>query len=159
MVRRSFCSLSFRPNSIYCLEKASLTNKHDTLPWSELRVEVRPGLVTSASSSIPTSQTFCSPAVPLPSPMSAHRYPRMLSWMPLPSQVESKRSATFSSTLSSTLDAFQSLSADMAAAAGIGALLTKSWAGDQALTLRVDGKGEKELFRCVCPGRVHYQFC
>jgi Domain of unknown function (DUF2828) len=72
----------------------------------------------------------------------------------------------FSSTLSSTLDAFQSLSADLAAAR-IDALLTKSWAEDPALTLKViwntrsihDGKGDKELFyRCVCPGRVCYQF-
>jgi len=42
----------------------------------------------------------------------------------------------FSSTLSSTLGAFQSLSSDMAAAR-IDALLTKSWAEDPALTLRV----------------------
>src|SRR5712691_7781743 len=72
----------------------------------------------------------------------------------------------FSSTLSSMLDAFQSSSADMAAAR-IDALLTKSWAEDPAVTLRViwkmrsihDGKGNKELFyRCVYPGRVRYQF-
>jgi len=74
----------------------------------------------------------------------------------------------FSSTLSSTLDAFQSLSADMTAAR-IDALLAESWAEDPALTLRIiwntrsihDGKGDKELFyRYVCPGRVRrYQFC
>ena len=72
----------------------------------------------------------------------------------------------FSSTLSSTLDAFQSLSSDVVAAR-IHALLAKSWAEDPALTLTViwntrsihDGKGDKELFyRCVCPGCVRYQF-
>lgn len=65
----------------------------------------------------------------------------------------------FSSTLSSTLDAFQSLSADMMAVR-IDRLLAKSWAEDPALTLRViwntrsihHGKGDKELFyRYVCP--------
>ena len=42
----------------------------------------------------------------------------------------------FSSMLSSTLDALQSLSSHMAAAR-IDALLTKLWAEDPALTLRV----------------------
>ena len=74
----------------------------------------------------------------------------------------------FSSTLSNTLDAFQGLSADMTAAR-IDALLTKSWAEDPALTLRIiwntrsihDGKGDKELFyRYVRPGRARYRvFC
>jgi len=42
----------------------------------------------------------------------------------------------FSSTLSSTLDAFQNSSPDMTAAR-IDAVLAKSWAEDPALTLRV----------------------
>ena len=59
----------------------------------------------------------------------------------------------FSSTLSSTLDAFQSLSAQMAAER-IESVLAKAWEEDPALTLKIiwntrsvhDGKGDKELF-------------
>lgn len=59
----------------------------------------------------------------------------------------------FSSTLSSTLDAFQSLSAQMSTAK-IASVLSKAWDDDPALTLRIiwntrsihDGKGDKELF-------------
>ncbi|KAH9969826.1 hypothetical protein BC827DRAFT_36870 [Russula dissimulans] len=59
----------------------------------------------------------------------------------------------FSSTLSSTLDAFQCLSTEMSPAR-IDALLAKAWEEDPALTLRIiwnarsihDGKGDKELF-------------
>ncbi|KAI0252129.1 hypothetical protein BJV78DRAFT_1125031 [Lactifluus subvellereus] len=59
----------------------------------------------------------------------------------------------FSSTLSSTLDAFQSLSAGMSIAK-INSVLDKAWQEDPALTLRIiwntrsihDGKGDKELF-------------
>jgi hypothetical protein len=59
----------------------------------------------------------------------------------------------FSSTLSSTLDAFQSLSSQMAAER-IDSVLAKAWEEDSALTLKIiwntlsihDGKGDKELF-------------
>jgi Domain of unknown function (DUF2828) len=72
----------------------------------------------------------------------------------------------FSSTLSSTLDAFQSLSSQMAAER-IDSVLAEAWEEDPALTLKIiwntrsihDGKGDKELFyRCV-QTRVRYQFC
>jgi Domain of unknown function (DUF2828) len=73
----------------------------------------------------------------------------------------------FSSTLSSTLDAFQCLSTEMSPAR-IDALLAKAWEEDPALTLRIiwnarsihDGKGDKELFYMyvrVRPGRVRFQ--
>ncbi|KAH9975635.1 hypothetical protein BJV74DRAFT_967795 [Russula compacta] len=63
------------------------------------------------------------------------------------------RAPAFSSTLSSTLDAFQSLSAQMSTAT-IDSVLSKAWDEDPALTLRIiwstrsihDGKGDKELF-------------
>ncbi len=59
----------------------------------------------------------------------------------------------FSSTLSSTLDAFHSLSAQMSTAR-IDAVLAEAWEEDPALTLKIiwntrsihDGKGDKELF-------------
>ena len=59
----------------------------------------------------------------------------------------------FSSTLSSTLDAFQSLSVHMDART-IDSVLARAWAEDPALTLKIiwntrsihDGKGDKELF-------------
>ena len=59
----------------------------------------------------------------------------------------------FSSTLSGTLDAFQSLSVDMDALT-IDGVLAKAWAEDPAVTLKIiwntrsihDGKGDKELF-------------
>jgi Domain of unknown function (DUF2828) len=59
----------------------------------------------------------------------------------------------FGSTLCSTLDAFQSLSSQMAITR-IHSVLTKAWKDDPALTLRIiwntrsihDGKGDKELF-------------
>jgi hypothetical protein len=63
----------------------------------------------------------------------------------------------FSSTLSRTLDAFQSLSSYMAAER-IDFVLARAWEEDPALTLKIiwntrsihDGKGDKELFyRCV----------
>jgi hypothetical protein len=63
----------------------------------------------------------------------------------------------FSSTLSSTLDAFQSLSV-LTASARIDLILAKAWKEDPALTLKIiwntrsihDGKGDKELFyRCA----------
>ena len=41
IVRHSFCLLSFRPNSVFCPRRASLTNKPGTLPAYELQVEVR----------------------------------------------------------------------------------------------------------------------
>ena len=59
----------------------------------------------------------------------------------------------FGSTLSSTLDAFLSLSSQMSITK-INSVLTKAWKEDPALTLRIiwntrsihDGKGDKELF-------------
>jgi hypothetical protein len=59
----------------------------------------------------------------------------------------------FSSTCSSTLDAFHSLSAQMSTAR-IDAVLAEAWEEDSALTLKIiwntrsihDGKGDKELF-------------
>jgi hypothetical protein len=59
----------------------------------------------------------------------------------------------FSSTLSSTLDAFQSLSVHMDTLT-IDGVLGRAWAEDPALTLKIiwntrsihDGKGDKELF-------------
>jgi hypothetical protein len=59
----------------------------------------------------------------------------------------------FSSTLSGTLDAFQSLSVNMDAPT-IDGVLARAWAEDPALTLKIiwntrsihDGKGDKELF-------------
>jgi hypothetical protein len=59
----------------------------------------------------------------------------------------------FSSTLSSTLDAFQGLSSQMAITK-INSVLANAWKEDPALTLRIiwntrsihDGKGDKELF-------------
>jgi Domain of unknown function (DUF2828) len=64
----------------------------------------------------------------------------------------------FSSTLSSTLDAFQSLSA-RTTIPRIHSLLTKAWQEDPALTLKIiwntrsihDGKGDKELFYKYVP--------
>jgi len=74
----------------------------------------------------------------------------------------------FSSTLSSTLDAFQCLSTDMSPER-IDDLLAEAWEEDPAFTLRViwntrsihDGKGDKELFYMyvrVHPGSVRFQF-
>ena len=59
----------------------------------------------------------------------------------------------FSSTLSGTLDAFQSLSVDMNTRTFDG-VLARAWAEDPVLTLKIiwntrsihDGKGDKELF-------------
>lgn len=59
----------------------------------------------------------------------------------------------YSSTLSSTLDAFQSLSVDMDTLT-IDSVLARAWEEDSALTLKIiwntrsihDGKGDKELF-------------
>ena len=64
----------------------------------------------------------------------------------------------FSSTLSSTLDAFQSLSVDMDTLT-INGVLARAWAEDPALTLKIiwntrsihDGKGDKELFYRYVP--------
>ena len=74
----------------------------------------------------------------------------------------------FSSTLSSTLDAFQSLSVHMDTRT-IDGVLARAWAEDPALTLKIiwntrsihDGKGDKELFyRYVQarPSRARFQF-
>ena len=64
-----------------------------------------------------------------------------------------KGAPAFSSTLSSTLDAFQSLSVHMDTLT-IDGVLARAWAEDPALTLKIiwntrsihDGKGDKELF-------------
>ncbi|SRR6266403_3453438 len=70
----------------------------------------------------------------------------------------------FSSTLSSTLDAFQSLSVHMQTPT-IDDVLARAWAEDPALTLKIiwnarsihDGKGDKELFyRYVRFSLVHF---
>jgi hypothetical protein len=72
----------------------------------------------------------------------------------------------FSSTLSSTLDAFQSLSVHMDTRT-IDGVLARSWAEDPALTLKIiwntrsihDGKSDKELFyRCVQVRPNHARF-
>ena len=74
----------------------------------------------------------------------------------------------FSSTLSSTLDAFQSLSVHMGTLT-IDSVLTRAWEEDPALTLKIiwntrsihDGKGDKELFYKyvqVCPSRGRLPF-
>jgi hypothetical protein len=67
----------------------------------------------------------------------------------------------FSSTLSNTLDAFQSLSVHMDNLT-IDGVLARAWADDPALTLKIiwntrsihDGKGDKELFYRYVPSLV-----
>ena len=75
----------------------------------------------------------------------------------------------FNSTLSGTLDAFQSLSVDMNTRTFDG-VLARAWAEDPALTLKIiwntrsihDGKGDKELFYRyvqVRPSCARFRFC
>lgn len=75
----------------------------------------------------------------------------------------------FSSTLSSTLDAFQSLSVDMDTPT-IDGVLARAWKEDPALTLKIiwntrsihDGKGDKELFYRYVQVRsspAHFSVC
>ncbi len=73
-------------------------------------------------------------------------------------------SPAFSSTLSCTLDAFQSLSVHMETLT-IDSVLARAWVEDPALTLKIiwntrsihDGKSDKELFyRYVHPSRVRF---